>query len=64
MLLLFAHRFDAACDKEHLNVRVVETKQTRDAVETKSTTLDEAVDASLRNPEQLGNFIQREQLSG
>lgn len=60
MLLLFAHRLDTASAKERLNVRVVETKQTGYAVETKSTTFDESIHARLGDPEQLGNFIQCE----
>ena len=62
MLWVVAHRLDAAGAKERLNVRVVETKQTGDAVERKCATLDEAVYARLGDPEQLGDLIQREQL--
>jgi hypothetical protein len=60
MLLLVTHRLDAASAKERLNVRVVETKQTGDAVEAKNTTLDEAIHTRFGNAEQLSNFIQRE----
>jgi len=55
-----AHRLDAASAKERLNVRVVKSKQTGDAVETKSTTFNESIHARLGDPKQLGNFIQRE----
>lgn len=64
MLLLFAHRFDAASAKKRLDIYLVESKQTGDAVEPKHATFDEAIHARLGNSEQLGNFIRCEQFSG
>jgi hypothetical protein len=60
MLLLFTHRLDAASAEKRFDIYLVESKQTGDTVEAKSTPFDEAIHARFGNAEQLCNFIQRE----